>query len=262
MTEDEQVLYDDLEKMIAQEVVATALDDATRQAFEEEKRNIASQKRAAQTTSITKLSTGRSFVSTATTPYVSAASTSTGANAGESSFVYLGGKIPIDASTLPNADLPIDPNMPDLEDDSDAFSSDGIFNGAYDDENVGAVADFNNMDDTINVSPIPTLRIHKNHPKDQILGDPKSAVQTRGKIQKKEPKNISQALQDERWVEAMQEEMQHQITRGFVDTLSELPSGKKAMAQKWVLKNKRDDIIPSTKHQDKVISWVTTCTWA
>ncbi|GJR20605.1 putative ribonuclease H-like domain-containing protein [Tanacetum coccineum] len=30
----------------------------------------------------------------------------------------------------------------------------------------------------------PQLRIHKNHPKDQILGDPKSAVQTRGKIQK------------------------------------------------------------------------------
>ncbi|GJW33841.1 hypothetical protein Tco_0053873 [Tanacetum coccineum] len=82
------------------------------------------------------------------------------------------------------ADLPINLNMPDLEDDSDAFSSDGIFNGAYDDENVGAVADFNNMDDTINVSPIPTLRIHKNHLKDQILGDPKSAVQTRGKIQK------------------------------------------------------------------------------
>ncbi|GJR11232.1 hypothetical protein Tco_0793884 [Tanacetum coccineum] len=117
-------------------MVATALDDATRQAFEEEKRNIASQKRAAQTTSITKLSTGRSSVSTDTTPYVSAASTSTGANAGESSFVYLGGK-------------------------------------------TNLLADFNNMNDTINVSPIPTLRIHKKHPKDQILGDPKSAVQTR-----------------------------------------------------------------------------------
>ncbi|GJS87791.1 retrovirus-related pol polyprotein from transposon TNT 1-94 [Tanacetum coccineum] len=74
--------------------------------------------------------------------------------------------------------------MPDLEDDSDAFLNAGIFNGAYNDENVGAVADFNNMDDTINVSPIPTLRIHKDHPKDQILRDPKSAVQTRGKIQK------------------------------------------------------------------------------
>ncbi|GKA18816.1 hypothetical protein Tco_0698731 [Tanacetum coccineum] len=178
MTEDEQVLHDELEKMIAQEVIAKALDDATRQAFEEEKRNIASQKRAAQATSFNKLSTGRSSVSTATTPYVSAASTPTGANASESSFVYLGGKIPIDASTLPNADLPIDPTMPDLEDDSDAFSNDGIFNRAYDDENMGAVADFNNMDATINASPIPTLRIHKDHPKDQILGDPKSTVQT------------------------------------------------------------------------------------
>ncbi|GJU03962.1 putative ribonuclease H-like domain-containing protein [Tanacetum coccineum] len=121
MTEDEQVLHDELAKMIAQEVVAKALDDATRQAFEEEKRNIASQKRTDQATSINKLSNGRSSVSTATTLYVSAASTPTDANAGESSFRC-----------------------------SDAFSNDGIFNRAYDDENVGAVADFNNMDDTIN----------------------------------------------------------------------------------------------------------------
>ncbi|GKD72138.1 hypothetical protein Tco_1330420, partial [Tanacetum coccineum] len=42
ITEDEQVLHDELKKMIAQEVVAKALDDSTRQAFEEEKRNIAS----------------------------------------------------------------------------------------------------------------------------------------------------------------------------------------------------------------------------
>ncbi|GKC02355.1 hypothetical protein Tco_0993965 [Tanacetum coccineum] len=42
MTEDEQVLHDELEKLIAQEVIAKALDDATRQAFEEEKRNITS----------------------------------------------------------------------------------------------------------------------------------------------------------------------------------------------------------------------------
>ncbi|GJS92567.1 uncharacterized mitochondrial protein-like protein [Tanacetum coccineum] len=144
---DEQVLHDDLEKMIAQEV------------------------KTAQATSTNKLSIVRSSVSTATKPYVSAASTPTGANANESSFVYLGGKIPIDASTLYNADLPIDPNMPDLEDDFDAFASDGIFNGAYNDKNVGTVADFNNIDDTINVSPIPTLKIHNNHPKDQILGD-------------------------------------------------------------------------------------------
>ncbi|GKA54457.1 putative ribonuclease H-like domain-containing protein [Tanacetum coccineum] len=61
------------------------------------------------------VSTDRSFVSTdrSNTPNVSAASTSTGANADKSSFVYPGGKIPIDASTHPNADFPIDPNMHD-----------------------------------------------------------------------------------------------------------------------------------------------------
>ncbi|GJR05569.1 putative ribonuclease H-like domain-containing protein [Tanacetum coccineum] len=181
------------------------------------------EQRSSSNTVLPKLSTGRSSVSTATTPYVSAASTSTGANAGESSFVYLGGKIPIDASTLPNADLPIDPNMLDLEDDSDAFSSDGIFNGANNDENVGAVADFNNMDDTINVSPIPTLRIHKNHLKYQYLGDPKSAVQTRGKIQK--ASSAQQAL--------------FKLQKVLI--LVDLPSRKKAIGIKWVFKNKRDE---------------------
>ncbi|GKB83357.1 hypothetical protein Tco_0950252, partial [Tanacetum coccineum] len=67
---------------------------------------------------------------------------------------------------------------------SDTLPNDGIFNGAYnDDEDVGAVADFN-MDNTIAVSLIPTLRIHKDHPKGQFLGDLTSAVQIRGKIQK------------------------------------------------------------------------------
>ncbi|GKD69949.1 hypothetical protein Tco_1324039 [Tanacetum coccineum] len=270
MPEDEQVLHDELEKMVTQELTAKAMDDVSRQAFEEEKRRIASQKKAAQATSTNKLSTYRPYVSTDRTSvstdrpsistnrlsvstnrpfvstdrsYVSVARTSTCANAGESSFVYLGGKIPIDASTLPNADLPIDPNMPDLEDAFNTLPNDGIFNGAYDDddEDVGAVVDFNNMDNTIDVSPIPTLRIHKDHLKGQIPGDPTSAVQTRGKIQKassaqqallsyihkqnrtnhkdyqnclfacflfqEKPKTISQALQDERWVEAMQEEL-------------------------------------------------------
>ncbi|GJU08418.1 putative ribonuclease H-like domain-containing protein [Tanacetum coccineum] len=181
---------------------ANSLQD---EAFKEEKRRIASQKKAAQATSTNKLSTDKQSVSTdrqsvstdrpfvstdrpfvstdglsistANTPYVSAARTSTCANAGESSFVYLGGKIPIDASTLPNADLPIDPNMPELEDASDTLPNNEIFNGAYDDdEDVGAVANFNNMDNTIAVSPIPTLKIHKDHLKGQILGDLTSTV--------------------------------------------------------------------------------------
>ncbi|GJR92269.1 hypothetical protein Tco_0264443 [Tanacetum coccineum] len=42
----------------------------------------------------------------------------------------------------------------------------GIFDNAYDHEDVGADADLNNLGTTINVSPIPTTRIDKDHPKD------------------------------------------------------------------------------------------------
>ncbi|GJZ58013.1 putative ribonuclease H-like domain-containing protein [Tanacetum coccineum] len=54
-----------------------------------------------------------------------------------------------------------------------------IFGNAYDDEDVGAEADLNNLETTMNVSPIPTTRIDKDHPKDQIIGDLNSAIQTR-----------------------------------------------------------------------------------
>ncbi|GKG17338.1 hypothetical protein Tco_0362295, partial [Tanacetum coccineum] len=39
-----------------------------------------------------------------------------------------------------------------------------------DDEDNGAEADMNNLDTAIQVSPIPTSRIHKDHPLDQVIG--------------------------------------------------------------------------------------------
>nr|GEV97206.1 putative ribonuclease H-like domain-containing protein [Tanacetum cinerariifolium] len=48
-----------------------------------------------------------------------------------------------------------------------------------DNEDVGAEADVNTLDTTIQVSPIPTKRIHKDHPLDQVIGDLQSATQTR-----------------------------------------------------------------------------------
>nr|GEW38364.1 hypothetical protein [Tanacetum cinerariifolium] len=89
----------------------------------------------------------------------------------------------------------------------------GIFTSAsYDDE--GAVVDFINLEYTVNVSLISQSRIHSIHPTTQILRDPNSAVHTRSKVNKSsgahaliEPKKISQALKDESWVDAMQEEL-------------------------------------------------------
>ncbi|GJX36743.1 hypothetical protein Tco_0248300 [Tanacetum coccineum] len=54
-----------------------------------------------------------------------------------------------------------------------------FFGNAYDDEDVGTEVDLNNLETTINVSPIPTTRIDKDHPKDQIIGDFNSTIQTR-----------------------------------------------------------------------------------
>ncbi|GJS67740.1 putative ribonuclease H-like domain-containing protein [Tanacetum coccineum] len=67
-------------------------------------------------------------------------------------------------------ELPFDPNMPALEDYS-------IFDFTRNDEDDGVVADMNNLDITIQVSPIPTTRIHKDHPLNQVIEDLQSATQ-------------------------------------------------------------------------------------
>nr|GFA67895.1 retrotransposon protein, putative, unclassified [Tanacetum cinerariifolium] len=95
-----------------------------------------------------------------------------------STYVCLGGSIYVNVATLPNADLHTDPLMPSLEDTVD-IQDIGIFSGVYDDEVEGAEADFNNLELTTIVSPIPTTRIHKDHPKEQIIGGSLLALQTR-----------------------------------------------------------------------------------
>ncbi|GKA78997.1 uncharacterized mitochondrial protein-like protein [Tanacetum coccineum] len=62
-----------------------------------------------------------------------------------------------------------DPNMAELE---DIIYSD-------DDEDVGVEADMNNLDAFMPISPILTIRIHKDHPVEQIIRDLNSAPQTR-----------------------------------------------------------------------------------
>ncbi|GJR87630.1 putative ribonuclease H-like domain-containing protein [Tanacetum coccineum] len=107
----------------------------------------------------------------------------------------------------------------------------GIFSNAYDDEDVGADADLNNLETTMNVSPIPTTRIDKDHPKDQIIGDFNSAIQTR---------RMTKISDEHAMIEAMQEELlQFQLQK--VWTLVNLPNGKRAIGTKWVFRNKKDE---------------------
>ncbi|GKA63261.1 retrovirus-related pol polyprotein from transposon TNT 1-94, partial [Tanacetum coccineum] len=76
------------------------------------------------------------------------------------------------------------------------------------DENID---DMNNMATNVPVSPIPTTRVHKDHPLEQIIGDIHSTPQTRrmtkNVTEHVEPKKVIQALTDPSWIEAMQDEL-------------------------------------------------------
>ncbi|GJW60208.1 putative ribonuclease H-like domain-containing protein [Tanacetum coccineum] len=177
-----------------------------------------------------------------------------------SSTVNVAGSEVNDVDPKTSIELPNDPNMPELE---DIVYSD-------DDEDVGAEADMNNLDAFMPVSPIPTTRIHKDHPVDQIIGDLNSAPQTRRMtknlkehglfssvqqrtnhkdfqnclfacfLSQEEPKKVIQALKDPSWIEAMQEELL-QFKLQQVWTLMDLPNGKRAIGTKWVYRNKKDE---------------------
>nr|GEU54145.1 hypothetical protein [Tanacetum cinerariifolium] len=120
-------------------------------------------------------------------------------------YVNLDGSILINAATLPNADLPINPLMPDLKDTTDLQDT-RIFSGAYDDEVKGAEPDFNNLELTI--------------------------------ISK--PKNMNQPLIYPSWIEAMQDELL-QFRLQKVWRLVDLSKGKHAIETKWVYRNKKDE---------------------
>ncbi|GJX01252.1 putative ribonuclease H-like domain-containing protein [Tanacetum coccineum] len=79
------------------------------------------------------------------------------------------------------------------------------------------IADLNNLETTLNVSPIPTTRIDKDHPKDQIIGDFNSRQNKSQKIMRTaylpillsqlEHKKVIQGSGRSKWIEAMQEEL-------------------------------------------------------
>nr|GEX77402.1 putative ribonuclease H-like domain-containing protein [Tanacetum cinerariifolium] len=135
-----------------------------------------------------------------------------------------------------------------------------------DEDDVGAEADFNNLETSIIVSHIPTTRVHKDHHVSQIIGDLSSNTQTRSMtrvvkdqggllqmfnddfhtcmfayfLSQEEPKRVHQALKDPSWIEAMQEELlQFKMQKVWV--LVDLPNGKRAIGTKWVYKNKKDE---------------------
>nr|GEY63012.1 hypothetical protein [Tanacetum cinerariifolium] len=145
----------------------------------------------------------------------------------------------IDASQLPD-----DPDMPELEDIT-----------YFDDEDdVGAEADFNNLETPITVSPIPITRVHKDHPVTQIIGDLSSATQTR---------SMTRVAKDQGGLSQMFNDIFH--TCMFACFLSQKEPkrkdwvlvdflyGKRAIGTKWVFRNKKDERGIMVKNKTRLV---------
>ncbi|GKB35574.1 hypothetical protein Tco_0880516, partial [Tanacetum coccineum] len=143
-SENQQTLKNVLDKMMDQEKEAKEQSDTVRKEFEAQ--------------------CNRQNLSGKTTRTNASSTPGTSNDAGPS-FVPLGGS------------FPYDPLMPDLEDTTEVQNT-GIFGSAYDDDDLdtynspyadqvmGAEADFNNMEPSTVVSPIPSTRVHSIHPND------------------------------------------------------------------------------------------------
>nr|GFD09233.1 hypothetical protein [Tanacetum cinerariifolium] len=133
---------------------------------------------------------------------------------------------------------------------------------------------------TFNQPQVSEYRWTKDHPLEQVRGNPSTPVQTRRQlatdpemcmfaltVSTAEPKNIKEAMADSAWIEAMQEELHqcttepknikeamvdstwveamqeelHQFDRLQVWELVDKPFGKFVIRLKWLWKNKKDE---------------------
>ncbi|XP_063942736.1 uncharacterized protein LOC135150383 [Daucus carota subsp. sativus] len=140
----------------------------------------------------------------------------------------------------------------DLVDKEDA-QQDGIENVIRQFENLDVgISPPNNPLELLNQDEelpkeIPIIR---SHPLDNVLGDLSKGVQTRSQVQNVvnhlsflsqiEPKIAKEALLDEDWISAMQDEL-NQFTRSKVWELVPKPEDTSIIGTKWVFRNKLDE---------------------
>ncbi|KAI3810682.1 hypothetical protein L1987_20304 [Smallanthus sonchifolius] len=135
-----------------------------------------------------------------------------------------------------------------------------------------------NLDPEIQEPIVPETRVHRNHPIDTIIGDPYAGVQTRHRtitentslyteifdtgvmetclhaafVSQLEPKNVKEALTDNCWIEAMQDELS-QFQKLHVWDLVDLPKGFQPIGTRWVFKCKTDDRHVVVKNKARLV---------
>ncbi|KAG9449455.1 hypothetical protein H6P81_009420 [Aristolochia fimbriata] len=126
----------------------------------------------------------------------------------------------------------------------------GTHEGALEDTRVSSTEV---QETAITIEKAPSIRVQKNHPTDAIIGDIYEGMKTRGKNKNYgdmvkfvrytslvEPRKVEEALKDEFWIKAMQEELE-QFERNEVWTLVPRLEYLNVIGTKWVFKNKTDE---------------------
>nr|GEV02879.1 hypothetical protein [Tanacetum cinerariifolium] len=159
------------------------------------------------------------------------------------------------SSYVDSSQLPDDPNMPKLED----------ITYSDDEDDVGAEADFNNLETSITVSPVPTTRVRKDHPVTQIIGDLSSTTQTRSMTRvAKDPGGLSQINNDDFhtckfacFLSQEEPKRVHQAPRAWYETLANylLESGfqRGKIDQTLFIKRQKGDILFVQIYVDDII---------
>ncbi|GKC10934.1 putative ribonuclease H-like domain-containing protein [Tanacetum coccineum] len=206
-------------------------EEALRKQFKQEFERLSGQWKATNTNNTNRLNTVSSSIN-ADANGNSIYKMFTPVSAAGSSYDNLVGLIPVNAATLPNADLPTDPLMPDLEDIVDLQVT-GIFNGSYDDEVESKVVDFNNLELTI---------LHQKAEENQPQGLSELLIYLFSLTNRTQEGDTSfdRSKLDRSWIEAMQDELLPFILQK-VWRLVDLPKGKHAIGTKWVYRNKKDE---------------------
>nr|GFA71878.1 hypothetical protein [Tanacetum cinerariifolium] len=98
---------------------------------------------------------------------------------------------------------------------------------------IGVEADVSNMETSISASPTPTLRIHKDHPKSQIIGPVDTPIQTRHK---------SKMVEEQSFMATIHQKTDPALLQFCLYScfLSQVEP-KRPIGTKWVLKNKKDE---------------------
>nr|GFC16842.1 hypothetical protein [Tanacetum cinerariifolium] len=139
-----------------------------------------------------------------------------------------------------------------IHNSDEASTSNNMFNEHLEDAYFDASTSFH---DPSNVHTYYQPFLHekkwtKNYPLHKIIGDLKLSVRTRGQLANSwlvscllssiEPANVAEALRDDDWVSAMQEELD-QFARLKVWRFVPRPKGKYVIKTKWTFKNKKDE---------------------